>query len=56
MNILVYDEDENNDNQKNIIKSKEVICPESKQNILIKIKKYKINLYDAKIIMLKIFL
>jgi len=42
MNILVCDENENN------YQSKEIICPECKENILLKIKDYKINLYDCK--------
>ena len=40
MNILVYDE--------NIYQSNGIICPECKENILIKIKDYKINLYECK--------
>ena len=32
----------------NIIKSKEVICPECNENILINVKNYKINLIDCK--------
>ena len=47
MNILVYDENENIINNKNF-QSKEIICPECKENILLKIKDYKINLYDCK--------
>ena len=42
MNILVYDENENN------CQSKEIICPECQENILLKIKDYKINLYNCK--------
>ena len=47
MNILVNE----NDNQiieENIIKSKEIICPKCKENILIKIDGYKINLFNCK--------
>ena len=40
MNILVYDE--------NIYQSNGIICPECKESILIKIKDYKINLYECK--------
>ena len=47
MNILVYDEDENPGNENNY-QSKEIICPECKENILLKINDYKINLYDCK--------
>ena len=47
INILV---NENNETIKkdNIIKSKEIICPECKENILIKIDEYKINLFNCK--------
>ena len=48
MKILVYDKEENINNNENIIKSKDVICPECKENILINIKDYRINLYDCK--------
>ena len=48
MNILVFDKDENNDMDGKIIKSKEVICPECKEYILISIKDYKINLTQCK--------
>ena len=47
INILV---NENNETIKkdNIIKSKEIICPKCKENILIKIDEYKINLFNCK--------
>lgn len=47
MNILVI---EKNDNIiiENIIKSKDIICPECFENTLMKIKDYKIELYDCK--------
>ena len=49
MNILVYDKEQNdNINENNTIKSKDVICPECKENILMKIKDYRINLYECK--------
>ena len=50
MNILVNDKQNNIiiNNNGNIIKSKDIICPECKENILIKIKDYKINLYECK--------
>ena len=47
MNILVYDENENIKSENNY-QSKEIICPECKENILIKLKNYKIDLYDCK--------
>ena len=47
MNILVFDENENNINEK-IKESKEIICPECKENILINLNDYKINLFDCK--------
>ena len=43
INILVY----KNENGKEIISNK-IICPECKENILINIKNYKINLYQCK--------
>jgi len=46
MNILVYN-NKNNENEKEMI-SNEIICPKCKENILINIKNYKINLYDCK--------
>ena len=48
MNILVFDKDENNYMDGKIIKSKEVICPECNEGILISIKDYKINLNGCK--------
>ena len=35
-------------NKNNIIKSKNIICPECKENIRIKIEDYKIKLYECK--------
>ena len=35
-------------NKNNIIKSKNIICPECKENIKIKIEDYKIKLYECK--------
>ena len=46
INILVYNKS-NNEKEKKII-SKEIICPECKENILLNIKDYKINLYECK--------
>ena len=43
MNILVINNNENNNDIKPII-SKEIICPECKENILIDINNFKINL------------
>ena len=48
MNILVNDNSETIIKE-NICQSKEIICPECKQNILIEIKNYKINLSNCKI-------
>ena len=48
MNILVFDDGNGNDTNKNIYESNEIICPECKENKLIKIKDYKINLNDCK--------
>ena len=47
MNILVYDLNSNIERE-NKIKSKEIICPECKENIRIRIKDYKIELYECK--------
>ena len=48
MKILVYDIN-NSNNKENIYISDEIICPISKENILINIKDYyKINLFDCK--------
>ena len=46
INIFVYN-NKNKDNKKEIISS-EIICPECKENILININNYKINLYECK--------
>ena len=46
INIFVYN-NKNKDNKKKII-SNEIICPECKENILININNYKINLYECK--------
>ena len=46
ISILVYN-NKNNESGKEII-SNEIICPECKENILINIKDFKINLYDCK--------
>ena len=49
MKILVYNKDKNNNNiETKIIKSKDIICPECKENILINIKDYRINLNECK--------
>ena len=47
MNILVL-EKEMEKKDKDIIKSKNIICPECKENIKMEIKDYKINLFDCK--------
>ena len=47
MNILVYSNDDNIEN-KSIIKSEEVICPICNEVSLIKIEDYKIKLYGCK--------
>ena len=47
MNILVYPANEN-ENGENVIVSKEIICPICKENILVNIKDYKINLNNCK--------
>ena len=46
INILVYN-NKNKENKKEIILN-EIICPECKENILININNYKINLYECK--------
>ena len=47
INILVYSINEINEN-KSIIKSKDIICPECKENCKIKLDNYTILLYDCK--------
>ena len=44
INILVY----NNKNKEKEIISNQIICPECKENILLNLKDYKINLYECK--------
>ena len=48
MNILVVDEINRNKKDENIKESEEIICPKCKENILIKIEEYKINMYNCK--------
>ena len=48
MNILVINNENINDNNNNIIKSKNIICPECGDNIRIEIKNFKINSYECK--------
>ena len=48
MNILVDKVNEGNNINEKIIKSKEIICPECNENILININNYKFNLNDCK--------
>ena len=47
MSVLVF-ESEFEVKEKDIIKSKNIICPECKENMKMEIKDYKINLYDCK--------
>jgi len=47
MNIVVT-KDNNNINVKNEIISKDIICPECKENILLDFQNYKINLIGCK--------
>ena len=47
INILVYN-NKNNDKDEKEINFNEIICPECKENILINIKDYKINLFGCK--------
>ena len=47
MNIIVF-ENEFEMNTNDIIKSKNIICPDCKENIKMDIKDYKINLYECK--------
>ena len=48
MNILVYPNNIDINQQKKAMVSKEIICPECKENTLIDIKNYKINLSGYK--------
>ena len=47
MNVIVY-ENEIQKEKKNMIKSKNIICPECKQDIKFKIEDYVINLFECK--------
>ena len=47
MNVVVMDKEEA-DKDKSIVKSKDIICPECNQNIMMDINKFKINLFDCK--------
>ena len=47
INIIIKEEN-NINNKENLIKFKEIICPKCNENILMKIKDYKIILYDCK--------
>ena len=49
MNVLVYEKKNENENKdKGSVKSKEIICPECKDNCLFNIYNYKIDLFDCK--------
>ena len=48
MNILVYNIDKIENNEKKEIISKDIICPECKENIFIDIKDFKISFYGCK--------
>ena len=48
MNIIMFDNVDNNNNEKKVIKSKDNICPNCKENILININDYRVNLYQCK--------
>ena len=47
MNILIFELNSDKKREKKI-KSKEIICPECKENIKINIQDYKINLFECK--------
>ena len=48
MNIILYEINKSTIIEEKIIKSKEIICPKCKENILIKLKDYKISMYNCK--------
>ena len=48
MNILAYEVDNNTIIKENKIKSKHIICPECKENVLMNISDYKIQLFNCK--------
>ena len=48
LNVYVYDKDENNTKEGKLMKSKDIICPECKENIFIELNDYRINLYECK--------
>ena len=45
--VIVYDNDSNIENNE-LVKSKEIICPECGENSIIKIENYKISLFGCK--------
>ena len=47
MNIIIISIDDTNTNE-NIKKADDIICPQCKENVLIKIKDYKIRMYNCK--------
>ena len=48
MNILVISQDNNINDNNNIIRSKNIICPECNEDIKMKINNYKIDLFECK--------
>ena len=48
MNVIVYDIPEETETNRNIVKSKNIICPICKENTKLMFKNYKITLYDCK--------
>ena len=48
VNDLINDNNQNEIRNKDIMKSKNIICPKCKENIKMDIKDYKINLYECK--------
>ena len=48
MNVLVYQEEDNNNENKDIIISKDIVCPKCGEICLLKLKDYKISFYNCK--------
>ena len=48
ISILVFEDDNTIDDKKNIIKIKQVVCPECKENTRLKFEDYKITLFKCK--------
>jgi hypothetical protein len=48
MNVIVYQDENNNNDNKNIIMSKDIICPKCREICLLKIRDYNLSFYNCK--------